>query len=170
MSAVKRATRPGPPAVRRTVAVGLLTALSVAGSFVKIPSVIGTPALDSLPAYFAAAALGLPEGALVAVLGHLATALTAGFPLTPAVHALAALLTAAAVVTFGAIARPGRPVAAVLVAVLANGVLAPAALLGVPGLGVAFFAAACPSLIAATGINAGLAALLHSRYRRRPWL
>lgn len=154
--------------LRRTAIVGLLTALSVAGSFVKIPSVLGTPALDALPAYFAAASIGLPEGALVATLGHLATALTAGFPLSPAVHALAALLTAAAVAAFGLVIRLGRPGFALLVAMLVNGVLAPAVLLLLPGYGLAFFAGVCPSLLVASGINAGLAALLHAHYGRWP--
>jgi len=163
-------TRSGLPAARRPVTVGLLIALSVAGSFVKIPSVIGTPALDALPGYFAAAALGLPEGALVAAFGHLATAATAGFPLSPGVHVLVACLTAGAVVAFGAVARKGSPAGAVPLAMVANGVLAPAVLLLIPGFGTAFFVAVVPSLIVASGINAGLAALLYHSYRRNPWL
>jgi hypothetical protein len=143
--------------------------MSVAGSLVKIPSLLGTPALDSLPGYFAAAAVGLPEGAAVAGLGHLATAASAGFPLTMPVHLLVALTMSGAASVFGLAARRRGAVVAVLAGVAVNGLLAPAALALLPGFGRGFLVAAAPSLVVASAINTGLAALLYASYRRRPW-
>jgi len=143
--------------------------MSVAGSLVKIPSLLGTPALDSLPGYFGAAAVGLPEGAVVAGLGHLATAASAGFPLTVPVHLLVALTMSGAALVFGMAARRLGLAAAVPAGIAVNGLLAPAAVALLPGFGWGFLVAAVPSLVVASAVNTGLAALLYASYRRRPW-
>ncbi len=160
-------TRPGK--AKRLASVGLLVALSVVGAMIKIPSVIGSPALDSLPGYFAAAALGPAEGALVVALGHLATAFTAGFPLTLPTHLMVAAFMAGAAATFGSVARRKAALGAAL-AVLINGVAAPAAFILIPAYGPSFFIAATPSLLAASILNVGGALLLYLGHRRRPIL
>src|SRR5665648_13939 len=68
------------PAIR-TARLALFSALSVVGSFIKIPSPVGSLAFDSFPGFFVALFFGPAEGALVSGLGHLATAATSGFPL-----------------------------------------------------------------------------------------
>ena len=152
---------------KRLVIIGLLVALSVVGALIKIPSILGTPAFDSLPGYFAAAALGAGTGALVAALGHLATAYTAGFPLSLPIHLLVAVLMAVAAGVFGLLARKNLFLAAAL-AVLVNGVAAPAVFLLIPRFGPAFFTAATPSLVVASLLNVGGAVVLYLGHRRRP--
>ncbi len=65
----------------RTARLAIFSALSVVGSFIKIPSPVGSLAFDSFPGFFVALFFGPAEGALVSGLGHLATAATSGFPL-----------------------------------------------------------------------------------------
>lgn len=65
----------------RTARLAIFTALSVVGSFIKIPSSVGTLAFDSTPGFFVALLFGPLEGATVCGLGHLATATISGFPL-----------------------------------------------------------------------------------------
>jgi hypothetical protein len=72
------------------IKIALLIALSVVGSFIKIPSPVGTIAFDSLPGFVGAVLLGIWPGAVIGALGHLTTALSAGFPLTIPVHLLIA--------------------------------------------------------------------------------
>jgi uncharacterized membrane protein len=61
--------------------IAIFTALCAAGSFLKIPSPVGSLALDSAAGFFVALYFGAKEGALVCGLGHLATAVISGFPL-----------------------------------------------------------------------------------------
>src|SRR5690554_4007232 len=70
---------------RRLVYTAILVALSFVGAQVKI---MGSIALDSLPAFFAALLLGPTSGAIVGGLGHLLTAMTSGFPMTLPIHIL----------------------------------------------------------------------------------
>jgi uncharacterized membrane protein len=65
----------------RTARLAMFTALSAVGSLIKIPSPIGSLALDSSPGFFAALFFGPIEGAVVCGLGHIATATISGFPL-----------------------------------------------------------------------------------------
>ena len=65
----------------RTARLAIFTALSVVGSFIKIPSPIGSLAFDSAPGFFVALFFGPFEGGLVCGLGHMATAAVSGFPL-----------------------------------------------------------------------------------------
>lgn len=63
--------------------MAILIALSVVGAFIKIPTPIGSPALDSVPAYFATMMKkwDWKEAATIAVLARLLAAATEGFPL-----------------------------------------------------------------------------------------
>ncbi|ATW27921.1 ECF transporter S component [Candidatus Formimonas warabiya] len=144
--------------VRRLVRIALLVALSVVGANIKIPSILGTPALDSMPGYFAAAVLGGKEGALIAALGHMFTALTAGFPLTVPVHLLTAAEMGICAFVFGFLFRKTNPLIAVIIATVLNGVGAPASMIPIMGVGV-FYALLAPLLIA-SGLNIVLAAVL----------
>lgn len=68
------------PAIR-AARLAIFTALSAAGSLIKIPSPVGSLAFDSAPGFIVALLFGPIEGGLVAGLGHLATAIVSGFPL-----------------------------------------------------------------------------------------
>ncbi|WP_207724742.1 ECF transporter S component [Thermanaerosceptrum fracticalcis] len=144
--------------VRQVVRVGLLVALSTVGAHIKIPSITGTPALDSLPGYFAAAALGWREGALVAALGHLLTALTAGFPLSLPIHLLIAAEMGICALVFGYLFKKTNPVIAMGAAIILNGVGAPASLIPIMGPGI-FYGLVTPLLVA-SALNIIAAALL----------
>jgi uncharacterized membrane protein len=62
--------------------ISALAALSVVGSFIKLPSLVpqNSLALDSAPGFFAALMYGPFDGAVVCGLGHVATAIYSGFP------------------------------------------------------------------------------------------
>lgn len=73
---------------RKLVLMALFIALSFVGAQIKI---FGTIAFDSLPAFLGTFLLGPFYGAIIAIIGHLLTALTSGFPLTIPVHLLISL-------------------------------------------------------------------------------
>jgi uncharacterized membrane protein len=74
--------------VKTVTYMAILIALSFIGSLIKIQ---GSIAFDSMPGYFAAIFLGPYLGGIVALLGHLLTAITSGFPLTIPMHIIVAL-------------------------------------------------------------------------------
>ncbi|MBK7820746.1 MAG: ECF transporter S component [Tessaracoccus sp.] len=143
---------------RRIARTGILIALSVVGALIKIPSPTGSVALDAAPAFLAAFAFTLPEAMLVAVLGHLVSAATAGFPLSLPVHLIIAVTMAVAVAGAGWAARRVNLWAGVAVGILLNGVGAPLAL--VPLFGWGFFVGMLVPLLVGAGINVILAALV----------
>ncbi|MEL7565491.1 MAG: ECF transporter S component [Clostridiales bacterium] len=144
--------------VRRLVRIALLVALSVVGASIKIPSILGTPAFDSMPGYFAAAVLGRKEGALIAALGHIFTALTAGFPLSLPIHLLTAVEMGICAYVFGFLFRKTNSLIAIIVATVLNGVGAPTTMIPIMGMPV-FYALITPLLIA-SGLNIVIAAVL----------
>ena len=73
---------------RNLVLMALFIALSFVGAQLKIFSTI---AFDSLPAFLATLLMGPVYGAIIAIIGHLLTALTSGFPMTLPVHLVIAL-------------------------------------------------------------------------------
>lgn len=143
---------------KKLVVVSLLVALSVVGSFIKIPSPTGTIALDSLPGYLGAAILPLPLGAAVGALGHLISALTVSFPLGFPLHLFIALQMAVYVGVFGYLNKKGYKIMAIIIAVILNGLAAPALLIPIMGAGI-FWALLLP-LIAGSAVNIILAAVL----------
>lgn len=68
---------------RQLVFMALLIALSFIGAQLKV---FGTIAFDSLPAFLGTLLMGPVAGAIIAIIGHLLTALTSGFPMTLPVH------------------------------------------------------------------------------------
>lgn len=147
--------------VQRLARLGIFVALSAVGAYIKIPSITGTPALDSFPGYLAATAFGVSEGALVAGLGHLLTALTAGFPLTVFLHLLIALgMAGCAAAVGGLVPRIGLWPAG-LAGVILNGVVFPALFIPLPGFGQAFFMAMLVPLVVSSAVNILIALLVY---------
>lgn len=148
----------------RSMAItGMLIALCAVGSYIKIPSPTGTVAFDSASGYLAALLLGWKTGAIVAAIGHLLTALTGGFPLGLPMHLIVAVQMAVAAAAFAWIAKRKIDdkiaiVAAVAVAVIINGVIAPATL--IPFYGMGFFTAMLLPLCVASLINIIIAAVI----------
>lgn len=141
------------------IIIGVFGAASVAGGVVKIPGPLGSVAFDSMPGYFVAGFFGPLLGGVVGSLGHLASALSGGFPLGH-LHFVVATAMFAACAAFGLLFHrigPAGPFAAFAAALLVNGVAAP--LLLVPfGTPLATALAYMPILILATAFNAGVAA------------
>jgi uncharacterized membrane protein len=110
------------------ITIGVFSALSAAGGLLKIPSPVGSIALDSAPGYFVAAFYNPLLGAIVGTVGHLASAATAGFPLSY-LHIYVAVLMFGWCFLFGAIARAGASfgwlILAVAAATLTNGIATP---------------------------------------------
>lgn len=110
---------------KKIVLMGLFIALSVVCSFIKLPSPTGTIAFDSLPAYAAGILLGGIPGAVVGFMGHMATALSAGFPLTLPVHITIAVVMAVTILLFNFTYKKTNIFFASIVGIIVNGVGAP---------------------------------------------
>ncbi len=150
---------------RRLSYLAMFMALSTVGAYIKIPSIIGTPALDSFPGFLAALLMGPVNGAIVAALGHMLTALTAGFPLSIPIHLLIAGGMAGIVTLFAIISRyslwAGMVTGVVLNAIVLNGLFLP-----IPGFGKAFFLAMVVPLTVASILNIILAGIVFKTLSR----
>lgn len=146
----------------KMVKVAMLIALSVVGAFIKIPSPTGTIALDSLPGYFGAIVIGRREGALIAGLGHLASALSTGFPLSLPVHLAVAVEMVVCVYLFGLIKEKFGYIPAVIAGIILNGVISPVLL--IPLIGKALFLAILLPLFVISAVNIILAAVVSKRF------
>jgi uncharacterized membrane protein len=93
-----------PPKYRPTLVVGIFALVSAFGGLIKLPSPVGSIALDSAPGYFAAAYYGPVVGGTVGFIGHIASAATAGFPLVW-YHPPIAILMFGCCALYGAIVR-----------------------------------------------------------------
>ena len=146
---------------RRLARMAILIALSGVGALVKIPSPTGTVGLDSAPGFLAAAIFSPAEGAIVAALGHLLTAATAGFSLGVVIHLIVAAMMAGFAWVFAFLVRRVQVVVAVVVTVLLNGLAAPLVMIPVAGWG-GYLAMIVPLLVssaanAAVAVGAGSA-------------
>lgn len=83
---------------KNLVIAALFIAMSFIGANIKI---FGSIAFDSLPGFLAALLLGPVYGACIGFLGHLLSALTAGFYLTVPIHLVVALSMAVTMLGFG---------------------------------------------------------------------
>lgn len=137
--------------------------LSVAGSFIKIPAIVGSVAFDSMPALAAAVLLSPAAGVAVAALGHLMSAGLGGFPLGP-LHLLIAVQMGVLALLFGMMYRKNIKRAAALFFIIGNGIAAPLCFL--PILGSSMVLALMPSLFAAAVLNGVTAHLLIPRIQR----
>ncbi len=137
--------------LRLMILTSLIAAICVIGSFIKVPGFITTAALDSAPAFISAAFLPPLFSGFAASLGHLATALTAGFPSGP-FHILIALEMLIITYVFNLLHKNGFKIFKWIFLIIGNGVLSalPFYFLISP----AFFIGAVPSLVVATAINA----------------
>lgn len=136
---------------KRIARVAILVALSAVGAFIKLPSPTGTVALDSAPAFVAAAAFGPGEGAIVGALGHMFSALITGFPLGLPIHILVAVSMIVWIALFGIVARKVNIWVAIPVGIILNGVGGAALLIPIYGFGI--FATLVLPLVVGSAIN-----------------
>ncbi len=149
----------------RLALLGFLVGLSIAGAFIKIPSPVGTVALDSFPGYLASLGMGFLDGCIVIALGHLATAATAGFPLGLPGH----LFIAAGMMLCAVVLRAGYRVHRILgiaAATAMNGVVLLYLFSELFGYGWGFFTAMVVPLTVASLLNVLVAAGLYEGLRR----
>lgn len=113
---------------REIVAIVIFSAVSAALGLVKIPGPAGSIALDSAPAFFAALYFSPRVGALVGLLGHLASAATAGFPFG-GLHIYVALEMLLWVYIFGYLISLNKSIRVIVVvglfAIILNGIIGP---------------------------------------------
>src|SRR4051812_38910864 len=142
--------------------LALFAALSAVGAAIKIPAIVGSVAFDVFPALLAAALLGSGAGALVGALGHLLSALIAGFPLGP-MHFLIAIEMAALVFIFAVLYKKNKKISAAILFILANAFAAPLPFIFL--MNMAFYVALVPSLLIGSIINTVIALLVIPRLK-----
>ncbi|HEV2818243.1 MAG TPA: ECF transporter S component [Allosphingosinicella sp.] len=155
---------------RVAMIIGVFSALSIVGGLIKMPSPVGSIALDSAPGYFVASFYSPLLGAVVGTLGHLGSAATGGMPLGP-LHFVIAPAMAIICGLFGWLARRGQSILYLIgsgvLAILLNGIGLPL-LLTLVGLPRPVAWTIIPLLLIASAINvilAGGAAYSASRFR-----
>lgn len=141
--------------------LSLFIALSVIGGMIKVPSPVGSIALDSFPALVAAVWLGRNSGAVVGGIGHLMSALIGGFTLGP-FHFMVAAEMVVVIWIFGWIYDHGKIKFAHIFFVIGNALLAPLPFILIMNIG--FYLGLLPMLLMATIVNAILAAILIPRF------
>ncbi len=147
---------------RRIGYLSLFIALSVIGGFIKIPSPVGSIALDSFPALIAAVLLGRHSGGIVASIGHLMSAIFGGFLLGP-FHIMLAIEMYFVVWLFGTLYEKSRPSLAYLSFIIMNALIAPLPFILI--MDWAFYLGLLPFLLLATIINTLIAAVLTPRFK-----
>lgn len=136
----------------------MFAALAVVGSFIKIPVPPGTAALDSTAAFISMAFLPAPFAAVAGAIGHLATALTSGFPLSLPIHLLIALEMAIVAGVAALFYRKGFRKSAWLWIIIANGILSPLPYYFI--ISPAMYIAAAPGILIATCVNVVVSLIL----------
>lgn len=160
--------------LRMVAVVVIFSMVAFLGAFIKFGGAAASIALDSWASFFVAAFFGPLYGGVVAAIGHLLSAGTGGFPFTPPVHGLIALLQFAWAFAFGLIIMHFNNFAGLIVAsvvvVLLNGVVAPLIIGGVFPELMAVMKTLIPVLALASLVNVSLAAavLLVMKRARKP--
>ncbi|MFC5589201.1 ECF transporter S component [Sporosarcina soli] len=143
--------------LQRLTLTAMFAALCAIGGLIKIPSGIGSLALDTVPAIVSVAFLPPVFSGTASLLGHLASAMYAGFPLGP-FHLLIACEMFVIIYLFARLHKAGHHVLKWLFFIIANGLLAPLPFYFL--VSPAFFFGALPAIFVATILNASVAALV----------
>lgn len=143
--------------VKRLTLTALFIGLCAIGSLLKIPSGLGSLALDTVPALVSVAFLPPLFSGVVAMFGHTASAFSAGFPLGP-FHILIALEMFGIVYLFALLHKAGRNRLKWVFFIVANGLVAPLPFYFM--ISPAFFIGLLPFLFTAAVVNAIVAAVV----------
>jgi uncharacterized membrane protein len=87
MKTYKKATNS--KTIRIVLTIAAYSALAAVAGFIKLPSPVGSVALDSCPGFFVSINISPLLGGVVGLVGHLASAANAGFPVGPLHFAVA---------------------------------------------------------------------------------
>lgn len=150
--------------VKRVAYVSIFVALSAVGAMIKIPSPVGSIALDSASGYFCALAFGFPEGILVIAIGHLLTSGVVGFPLGLPLHLFISVQMALWAAAYRWLNQKFGLIAASVIAVLLNGVISSFTMVLIGGIGAAI--GLMPFLLAGSLANIVLAAMSYRIIKR----
>lgn len=142
--------------------IALFSALSGVGAMIPVPSPVGSVALDSFPGYFMALWRGSLSGALVCAIGHLLSALRAGFPLGY-LHVPVALLMALVGATTAVVKRKMCVIAGLAAGISMN---TAGVVLAVPTMGWEILPILTPILFVASLINAAVAGIIYGAIKR----
>lgn len=142
---------------KKLVLAGLMIAISVVLSMPQF-KINGSIGFDAMPAFLGAVILGPVLGGIIGIVGHMASAVLTGFPLSPAVHLVIAVFMFFACASFGYVREKVNKYVAAIVAFLLNApiTLAVAALImsgGVMEAFTAIFIGFIPTLSIAAAIN-----------------
>lgn len=138
----------------------LFVALSIVGAALKVPSPVGSVALDAFPALLAGVLLGSGVGAIVGGVGHLLSALIGGMPMGP-FHFIVAMEMAALIWLFSGLYVGGKRKMATVFFLIGNTFLAPLPFLFL--LSKAFYVGLLPALAIASALNTTIALILIPR-------
>ncbi|MFV0499513.1 MAG: ECF transporter S component [Bacilli bacterium] len=105
------------------VIYGMLIALCVVLSFIKIPAASQTVSLDSTPAFFAAMHISSFGGGIVGFFAHLISASINGFPLGIPIHLIIAVMMFISVYIFGLVYNKFGIIPGIITAVIMNGIV-----------------------------------------------
>lgn len=142
--------------------IALFSALSGIGAMIPVPSPVGSVALDSFPGYFMALWRGSLSGALVCAIGHMLSALRAGFPLGY-LHVPVALLMALVGAATAIVKRKMGVIAGLSTGISIN---TAGVVLAVPTMGWEILLVLTPILFVASLINAAIAGVIYEAIRR----
>lgn len=152
---------------KQLVLIGLFIAMSVVGGYIKLPNPITSSiAFDSLPAFLSSLLLGGIPGAVVGFLGHMASAALGGFPLSLPIHLLIGIEMSVIMVIFNLCAKKLNLFIAVIAGIILNGVVTPASLILIPGMGMPVFLAAVLPLTVASALNIIICALVYNPVKK----
>lgn len=144
--------------LRLIILTGLIAAICVIGSFVKVPvGTITTAALDSAPAFISAVFLPPIFAGAAGAMGHIATGLTSGFPLG-VFHGIIAIEMFVIVAIFAWMHQKGYRISKWIFALIANGVLSPLPFYFI--ISPAFYFGSLLGLVVATIVNLIIAAVV----------
>lgn len=149
--------------VKKISLIGLFMGLCAAGASIKIPAIISSVALDMVPALLDSVMLGSIPGAIIALVGHLLSALIGGMPLG-AFHILIGIEMAVLVWVFATFYKEAHRLLASTLFVIGNTLIAPLPFLFLMGTG--FYLGMIPSLLLGAIFNTVIAVILAPRLIR----
>ena len=150
--------------VKRVAYISIFIALSAVGAMIKIPSPVGSIALDSASGYFCALAFGFPEGILVIAIGHVLTSGVVGFPLGLPLHLFISVQMALWAAAYRWLNQRFGLIAASVVTVFLNGVISSFTMIFIGGMGAAI--GLMPFLLVGSLANIALAAISYRIIKR----
>lgn len=149
---------------RKYIELAILIALSIVFSYIVIPAMSGSVALDSTPAYFAAMYVSPIDGGVVGFLAHIISAALKGFPLGIPIHILVASMMVLTVICFGYSYKKFGSIVAIIVATFMNGVVSLVPFIWI--INIEFFYAMILPLTLASFINAVIAIIVFERVKK----